>query len=463
MQKLFYQPPGHWFGDCMPFADNGRYYVFHQRDDRSMGPLGAPFGWSLATTTDFVNYDDKGIAIPRGGNDEQDQSIWAGSIFKAQDGVYHAFYTGFNYTFEAQGKPAQVLMHAVSDDLLNWTKTQDALTFTPQPGYDPHDWRDPFVIWNEEKGEYLLILGGRKQGPKTCMTGRTVYFTSKDLAEWTFGGDFWAPDIFTMHEMPDLFKLGDWWYHIISEYSDKNKIVYRMAKSLDGPWTAPVDDAFDGRAYYAGRTAVVGGQRILFGWVPTREDDDDKKNFEWGGVFVAHEVYQRPDGTLGVKIPDTVWQAFQAPGAAVNERLATVDSRKALTLAEDCGDIFRLEADIAVGENTRSFGVRFYENEETGECYQYIFHVGENRYVFEKAPNKPWFQCMNIGLERPLFLQPGKTYHLQMIVDDTIATLYIDGVALSARMYTRPGSGMSMFVTDGELEIGNAAVANGLK
>ena len=27
-------------------------------------------------------------------------------------------------------------MHAVSDDLYHWTKTQDAITFTPQEGYD---------------------------------------------------------------------------------------------------------------------------------------------------------------------------------------------------------------------------------------------------------------------------------------------------------------------------------------
>lgn len=463
MQKLFYQPQGHWFGDCMPFADNGKYYVFHQRDDRSKGPLGAPFGWSLAVTTDFVHYEDKGVAIPRGGDDDQDQSIWAGSVFKARDGVYHAFYTGFNYGFEAKGKPAQVLMHAVSDNLTHWTKTQDALTFTPQPGYDPHDWRDPFVIWNEEKAEYLLILGARKQGPKTRMSGRTVCFTSQNLKDWTFGGDFWAPDIYTMHEMPDLFQIGDWWYHIISEYSDKNKIVYRMAKSLSGPWTAPVDDAFDGRAYYAGRTAVVDGQRILFGWVPTREGNDDKRNFEWGGVFVAHEVYQRPDGTLGVKIPDTVWNAFSTPQKLAATSLETVDSRKAVTLAEDCGDLFRFEADLTIGEGTRSFGVRFFESDETEECYQYIFHVGEGRFVFEKAPNKPWYQCMNIGLERPFFMRAGKTYNLRLVVDDTIATLYIDGVALSARMYTRPGGKLSLFATDGVLQIQNAVIARGLK
>ena len=26
-----------------------------------------------------------------------------------------------------------------------------------------------------------------------------------------------------MHEMPDLFKIGDWWHHIVTEYSDRSK------------------------------------------------------------------------------------------------------------------------------------------------------------------------------------------------------------------------------------------------
>ena len=42
-------------------------------------------------------------------------------------------------------RPSQVLMHAVSEDLKHWTKTQDAVTFVPQPGYDPDDWRDPMT------------------------------------------------------------------------------------------------------------------------------------------------------------------------------------------------------------------------------------------------------------------------------------------------------------------------------
>lgn len=408
-----------------------------------------------------MDYEDCGVAVPRGTDEEQDQFIFAGSVFEAE-GKFHIFYTGYNRDYPAQGKASQVLMHAVSDDLRHWTKTQEALTFCPQEGYDPDDWRDPFVIWNEEAQEYLLILGARKIGPKTEQTGRTVKFTSKDLKNWEFKGDFWAPGLYTMHEMPDLFKIGDWWYHIISEYSDKNKIIYRMSRSLEGPWIAPVDDAFDGRAYYAGRTFCLNGQRILFGWVPTKEDCDDRKNFEWAGTFVAHEIYQRQDGTLGVKIPDTVWEAFGDRECLSDVKLESPYARTEKILAEACGDLYSFEADITFSEGTRSFGIRVLENEKTAQSYQYIFPVGENKYVFEKNPNWPWFGCMNIGLERPITLGAGETYHVQMILDDTIVTLYVNGVALNSRIYEKPGDALSVFVTDGTMEIRNISIARGL-
>ena len=462
MNKLYYQFPDTWFGDCMPFGYKDKFFLYNQRVTRKPGPFGEPFGWDLATTSDFVAYQDCGVAVPRGTDEEQDQFIFAGSVFEAE-GKFHIFYTGYNRDYPAQGKASQVLMHAVSDDLYHWTKTQEALTFCPQEGYDPDDWRDPFVIWNEEAQEYLLILGARKIGPKTEQTGRTVKFTSKDLKNWEFQGDFWAPGLYTMHEMPDLFKIGDWWYHIISEYSDKNKIIYRMSRSLEGPWIAPLDDAFDGRAYYAGRTFCLNGQRILFGWVPTKEDGDDRKNFEWAGTFVAHEIYQRQDGTLGVRIPETVWNAFGEREYISDVKLDSPYARTEKVLAETCGDLYSFEADITFGEGTRSFGIRVLEKEETAQSYQFIFPVGENRYVFEKNPNWPWFGCMNIGLERPITLRAGETYHVRMILDDTIVTLYVNGVALNSRVYEKPGDALSIFVTDGTMEVSNISIARGLE
>ncbi|MCP1102345.1 beta-fructofuranosidase [Aequitasia blattaphilus] len=461
--KLFYQFPETWFGDCMPFGHGDEFFLYHQRDTRKPGPFGEPFGWDLATTSDFVNYKDCGVAVPRGTDEEQDQFIFAGSVFEAE-GKFHIFYTGYNRDFPKQGKASQVLMHATSDDLYNWVKTDDKLTFVPQEGYDPDDWRDPFVVWDDERQEYLLILGGRKRGPKTKQSGRTVKFTSKDLQNWEFKGDFWAPGLYTMHEMPDLFKIGDWWYHIVTEYSDRSKMIYRMSKSLDGPWIAPKDDAFDGRAYYAGRSFELKGQRVLFGWVPTKEDDDDKNNFEWGGTFVPHEIYQREDGSLGVKIPDTIVEAFEEKRSIDDTVIeAPADGRESQAFAKDLGDVYYFEADVTFSKGTRSFGIRMMENPETEQSYQYIFQVMENRFVFEKNPNWPWPSCMNIGLERPIDLETEKTYHIQLIVDDTISVLYVDGVAMCSRMYEELGNQLSLFVTDGKMEVKNIKVSNTLK
>ena len=37
--KLFYEPQGAYFGDCMPFYHDGKFYVFHQRDKRDPQPF----------------------------------------------------------------------------------------------------------------------------------------------------------------------------------------------------------------------------------------------------------------------------------------------------------------------------------------------------------------------------------------------------------------------------------------
>ena len=51
----------------------------------------------------------------------------------------------------------------------------------------------------------------------------------------------------------------------------------------------------------------------------------------------------------------------------------------------------------------------------------------------------------------------------RQIVDDTIATIYVNGVALNARMYQKPGESLAFNVTDGRLKIKNVTIARGLK
>ena len=67
-----------------------------------------------------------------------------------------------------------------------------------------------------------------------------------------------------------------------------------MSRSLKGPWIAPENDTFDGRAYYAAKTAFDGKRRFAFGWLATREDRKDYNSWNWGGNLVVHEVVERP-------------------------------------------------------------------------------------------------------------------------------------------------------------------------
>jgi beta-fructofuranosidase len=135
VHTLYYQPKGAWVGDIMPYGKNGTFYLYDQRDDRREGPITAPFGWSLATTKDFVHYTDCSDSIKKGTDNDRDQFIYAGSVFEAK-GKVHAFYTGHNRIWQNQGKTSEVLLHAYSDDFKTWVKSDKLAALVPQKGYD---------------------------------------------------------------------------------------------------------------------------------------------------------------------------------------------------------------------------------------------------------------------------------------------------------------------------------------
>ncbi|HCD5390949.1 TPA: glycoside hydrolase family 32, partial [Enterococcus faecium] len=90
---------------------------------------------------------------------------------------------------------------------------------------------------------------------------------------------------------------------------------------------------------------------------------------------------------------------------------------------------------------------------DTQEGYEFRISLINNQLTFGKTPNYPWPQMFDKGLQRPLFLEIGKEYELKLIVDDTIAVLYIDNVALSTRMYDKVGTALSMTVTEGAIKV----------
>lgn len=456
MNEIFFRPEHAWVGDCMPCYYNNTYYMYYQCDRREPKPFpnGEPFGWSLAVSEDLVSFRDYGEVLYKGEHGSREHCLYAGSVIHAL-GKFRAFYTGEckYYLNRPDLPPKEVLMLAVSEDGITWEK-QKKLSFSAPAGFEKDYFRDPFVCYCEEIGKWLMLVCAQKENGPRKRRGVLLYYTSTNLENWNYEGIFCSPDMYFLLQMPDLFRIGDWWYLLFSELDDMRRTRYRMSKSMFGPWKAPEDDCLDGRCFYAARTVKTEQKRIIFGWNPTRENDDDLGMWIWGGNAVQHEIYQRKDGTLGVKMPEQLPQLIGKRDMQIRDSisLSRIDGGLETVIKEHAKDVFRLEADVSYGAGTFGFGVKIYENSEEDLGYDFHFVPGENRFLFDKTPNYPWFRCMNRGLYRPFPVQPGEQFHVSLVVDHDIAVLYVNDIALNVRMTETSGSEIKLYVHNGNTE-----------
>ena len=271
-RDFFYRPADAWAADFIPYFENGVFHLFFLLDwrDRSRHGEGTP--WYRVTTRDFVHFEEHGEMLARGSASDQDLFVFTGSAVRGL-GKHHIFYTGHNPHLREAGKPEQGVMHAVSDDGMNtWKKLPGDTFYAPAAHFEANDWRDPFVFWNESAGEFWMLLAARLKAGPSRRRGCTALCSSKDLSQWTVREPFWSPGLYYTHECPDLFRMGDWWYLVFSEFSDLVRTRYRMSRSLKGPWLTPKNDYFDGRAFYAAKTASDGEATV-----PVRLGSDPRR------------------------------------------------------------------------------------------------------------------------------------------------------------------------------------------
>jgi beta-fructofuranosidase len=272
----------------------------------------------LVTTTDFVGFTDHGVVLPHGGASDPDTRIFTGSFVHA-DGVHHFFYTGHNPALQKQGLASQVIMHAVSADLLSWTKVPADILVARTDIYEPNDWRDPFVFWNQDAGAYWMLVTARLNEGPSRRRGCIALCTSSDLTTWSVQPPFWAPGLFHALECPDLFQMNGLWYLVFSEFTDAYRTRYRVSESIGGPWLRPENDVFDARAFYAAKTAADDKNRYLFGWSPDRVGGRDSAGWTWGGHLVVHQL--KPTG-------DSRRRLFTPPDGAVYEDMRSGHSTR---------------------------------------------------------------------------------------------------------------------------------------
>lgn len=461
-QRVFFQPTdGGWVGDVIPFQHDGEFWLFYLHELRADPKPGTP--WHLVTTKDLTQFVDHGVSLPHGTADEADFNAYTGSVVRGDDGVHHLFYTGQNpRELGADGLPLQLVMHAASrDGMKTWAKLRH-LTFGAPEGYESADWRDPFVFKDPEGLWRMLVAGRHEHGPER-RRGTIAQLVSSDLLHWKEAQPFWDPRRYIMHECPDVFQWGDWWYLVYSEFSESFTTRYRMATSPDGPWTVPNLDTIDGRAFYASKSAERDGRRFFFGWIASKEGASDDGAWQWAGTLSILEARQNEDGTLAFGFADELvesfWDdvpvSFEVPLPA---GLDAPDGYAALMSDEKLPEQFYAKATFRAGAGTSEFGLLLRASDDGDESYVVRLEPKRGRLVFDRWPRQStgpgqWEISgdvpFGIELERPCHLPPGE-HTLEVIVDADLCVAVVDRkVALSTRIYDRKEGRLGVFVGEG--------------
>lgn len=473
MKNIFYKPKDGWVGDTIPFAHDGKFYIYYLHDERkgnTQDEYGYRTSWNLLITEDGVNIKDCKVVLPVGEYDDADYACYTGSVIEGNDGNFHMFYTAqnnYNPQYHRDGKPLQYVAHAISTDLINWEKLPELTFGADERIYEPFDWRDPFVFYNEEEKCFDMLLAARLRGASEKNGGCVGLCRSYDLLHWEAKEPFYNPESYMTHECPDLFKLGNKWYLVYSTFSEKFVTHYRMSDKLSGPWTSPIEDTFDARAFYAAKTAQVGDKRIAFAWVPTKRGESDFGQYEWGGNFIAHEINQTTDNKLTVKPAEGLINMFN--NEFVNEKLNKVEienyeGEKSYVI-DGMKDTCMIEAVIEFSEGVRSFGIGLRQDSALANGYYLRFEPFYNRIVADMWPRRirgvnQWYvdgdKPFMVELERPFDYKSLKDnkVHIRVVADGSIICLYVNDItALTMRAYNLNRTNWGFFVKDGSIRV----------
>lgn len=455
--------------DPMPLFIDGVYHVIHLSPPwDSLGTV-VPEIRSKDTqrhisSTDLVHWKVHEPALYPGEPGEVDEDgCWTGSLVrKRDDGAFYLYYCAFDHDAE---NPQKICL-ATSEDGEHFVKRPEFPILRPAEYLEQIDYRDSYVFWNEDEGIYWMVLAARyESGGPFHRKGVITYRTSEDLWNWSEDHVLYAPWYMVCPECPEMFKMGDWWYLCYSHFDQNAKTTYRISKSCHGPWRVPSLPGFDGRRFYAARTLTDGNRRFQWGNIYEREGLNNESRWTYAGdMAMVHELIQREDGSLTVKVPQeivdsfdrdvehefvTMMGEFKADGNNM-----TVDATSGFAYGffkEESEDALMLSAKVTLKDGNGAFGILLKSTEDLSPSWELIFEPARSRVSITRYPVAldPFWEGLNPKIkdapvevdgprtiERPLHIEKGKEIDLKCFVDDSFVECFVnEEVALSFRIY----------------------------
>lgn len=459
-----FSSPDKWKNDPQqPIYYQGKYHYFYLYNKDY--PDGNGTEWRHATSEDLIHWEDHGVAIPKYTTENGDP--WTGSVVHDKNNT-----AGFGedaliaIITQPTGKTGQQEQYL-------WYSTDGGDTFKQESG-EPvlanpgtPDYRDPKVIWDEEKHSWNMLLAeGDKIG----------FYESADLKTWTFTGDFHTDGIGVL-ECPDLFQLR----------ATDGTVKYVLGMSANGEgkgepktyayWTGDFDGAsftpdeenpkwldygFD---WYGGVTFEDGlaedkqAKRYALAWMNNWSYADQAPTMESDGFNGTDSVVRE----ISLRNGQEGYYLASEPVAALDELIQSTEAVEDISLHDDTrtldatAETYRLDADIAWNESP-NVGLRLREsNDGTRHLDVGINAAGGYSYVNRTHTPNPDASGSYQESKAP-FDAGKKQAHLTILIDKTTVEVFVDGGKVVHSNLVFPQSqdqGIGLFAEGGSAEFDN--------
>ncbi|MEU9094850.1 glycoside hydrolase family 32 protein [Streptomyces sp. NPDC048428] len=441
----------------------GEYHLFHQDAGQ----------WAHAVSTDLLHWRALPVALPVSvfghawsgscvaDTDDDSGLFGGGSGLLAFSTSYHPDRPGGN----------QCVRAALSKDRGRSWQWYGTAPVVENPGGPDGDWdfRDPKVVRDEERGQWVMVVSGGDH---------VRFFTSTDLLHWAYRSSFGYGDWVTggVWECPDLFPLsvdGDpdrvRWVLVLStgavratdgsaaEYflGDWNGTTFTTTNEAGTPLRAEA-----GRDYYAAMTfaGLPDGRRVQLGWLSNWDYAFSAPTGAWNGQLgLPRELTLSATGL--VQLPAAETEALRTTRTTFRD--IAVGPESANPLAAERGRSYEIEAEIALpatGAATEC-GFRLRTGEDRSTVIGYDAGAGK-LFVDRTAAGVADFTEHFAGrTSAPLRLTESggeRRLRIRLFMDTSSVEVFGgDGaVTISSLLFPRPSDqGMAFYATGGTARI----------
>lgn len=451
-------PPRGWLCDPQrPIQYRGRTWLYYLHSDTNYGDG----GWDVATTTDLVHFGDSSVAIPL----TPSFPVWTGSAVidernTAGFGAGAVVVLATQPTAGVRRKQEQYLYW--SHDGRSFTRYETPVIVnpdgdaarTPEEIENAEWFRDPKVVWDEERSQWVCVIGRH--------TYASIY-TSTDLKSWRWTANFdyldgTVPDLGGL-ECPDFFRMT----------ADDGTRHWVLAASMDA-WGAGLPMTY---AYWVGdwdgtrfTTAATNPQWLDWGWDwyaavtwPDPVEPESRRlalawmnNWKYAARDVPTDATDGYNGQNSVvrsltlqRQPGGWYTLLSAPAAALDDsafctgaRISDrdVDGRIALPRT---GPAYSLELDIDWSEAT-NVGVAVGSNADDSRHTN--VGVYDGRVYVDRGPSdRPEYSFLPYRQAEAPIDPAARHVHLRILVDRQSVEVFVNAgfTVLSQQVYFLEG------------------------